>query len=280
MAASTATSDSADSTDRDVALTDEYFSRVLDNFIGAAIAKARPRAADTAFAARYEAALLARARANSDSVDAFQTVSIEKILLRWFVLGSIKWDPVGIVIDRFGTDTRGIVEARRAAFAKFRKLAPLLHAEQQPEGVLEHFQETVLGGESLRAGEVEFLRSLAFRSHYFDSERTVHLALQPVAPPIEVDGAELRPDLYFWSPAVERFAVVVECAGFQPHARPPEAARSGPVALPENFRALRLAGIDMFRDPIGAVLQVFRIVDAALQECEPAPQAAVASGSP
>lgn len=243
--------DAAGQTDRDAVQDDGQFAVALAHFIDAAVAGARPRATDPAFAAAYRTALTARAQANADAVAAFQTASIEKIVLRWLLLASIKWDPLGIVFESFGGDTAAVIRARRVAYA-------------QASGPADAFAADA-------ADDELFARELALRQRWFGSVRTVHVSLQPATTELAIDGRPFRTDLYFWSPAVERFALVAECAGFQPRAAPAIA----PIALPTDLLAMRLAGIDLFRDPVGAVLKVLHaahheLVDRAGPACRAA----------
>lgn len=215
--------EAAGATDRNVVLDDAQFAEVLASFIDTAVAKAQPRDPDPGFAAAYRDLLAARAAASQRVVDAFQTASIEKILLRWLLLGSIKWDPIGLVFERFGGGPSA--DDARASVPEAADLSA---------------------------------RETAFRQRHFGGAAAMHVNLQPTVPSMEVEGRELRVDLYFWSPAAAHCGVVVECAGFQPHAPPADAQ---PLALPAGVSPLRLTGIDMFRDPVGAVLQLLHAAD-------------------
>ncbi len=249
--------ESSGATDRDAVLEDANFEQVLESFIDTAVAKAQPVVRDDAFAVRYRDALVVRAQANRAAVDGFQTSSIEKIILRWLLLAGVKWDPVGLLLEPLGAHGAAAMDMRRQAYARFQALA----AAQPPEAagstarLLDAVAHTGLAG-----SDAEFLRELALRRGYFDSARTVHVVLQPDTLPIDSEGQAFRPDLYFWSPALEGLALLVECAGFQSHATGGAGAGVPPIRLPADFLTLRLTGIEMFRDPVDCVSRVLGVL--------------------
>lgn len=249
--------DQSNPNDRDVVTSDEAFARATRSFIDAAVANVGDRNDASLFVERYRQTLEARVRANCAVVDAFQSASIEKILLRWLLLGSIKWDPLGIAFDAAVGNQADVVGARQRLCAMPEAAADVDVADPKTP-------EAVSGGQGATPDAALCASELQLRRGYFDNGHDVHLALQPRAAPVELEGRPLRIDLYFWSPTCDRFAVIAECAGFQPHAAPGASAIPDWVTPRDGCCAVRLAGIDVFRDPVGAVLQLLGALDHAI----------------
>ncbi|HEX7324656.1 MAG TPA: hypothetical protein VF292_04780 [Rhodanobacteraceae bacterium] len=246
------TLDQSNPNDRDVVANDEAFARVTRSFIDAAVANVAARKDAPSFAERYRQTLEARVRANCAVVDAFQSASIEKILLRWLLLGSIKWDPLGIAFDASEGIPANVIGVSQRLCAPSQAAADV--ADQK---MLDAVRDRQDGAPDVALCASE--RQL--RRNHFDSGHDVHLALQPPAAPVELDGRPLRADLYFWNPSDDHFAVIAECAGFQPHVTPRASVVPTLVTPPDGCCAVRLAGIDVFRDPVGTVLQLLGALD-------------------
>lgn len=239
----------------DLVQEDEPYQQLLDGFIDAAVERAATGHGDPLFATGYRDILTRQVLANRRAIDAFQHVSIEKILLRALVLGALKWDPLGLVVAPFERDPRADVRDHREWHARFlasvrpsavaRPAGPELPAAASPAL---HAPATAAA-----TAESRFLELLAFRRRAFGTDRTVHLSLAPPFSGIASVDPPLRTDLWFWEPGHPDAGVIVECAGFQPHTRHSAPPPSPP---PPAVGALRFSGIDIFRDPIAVCSEI------------------------
>lgn len=150
-------------------------------------------------------------------------------------------------------------------------------------GALEHYLGTVHGRIAVHEDDEPVFRELAFRKHYVGAADRVHVSLQLPVGRVEAAGTELRPDLYLWIAGVLGAGVIVECGGF--HQRAVSGSGLKPLALPGSFRVLRLAGVEVFRDPVGAALKILNAADAefrgaAMRRGTPAREETVAPRCP
>lgn len=91
----------------------------------------------------------------------------------------------------------------------------------------------------------------------------IHLTTQPNFPSVRVDGRGIRSDIYFWSPEVIDFGLIVECDGFQFHSSPEAFSKDRKrdrVLATRGLRTLRFSGAEITKSPVDATRDILELL--------------------